>query len=129
MLRRGHYHLSVHLGVESLRTQVKFCPTLSYFKILMRSRDKSAILRIMNHHDIINRMYNIHLLIEQEATGTPDEFAARLRISRRQLYNVLDELKDYGSPHKYSRRRHTFYYAGEFEFVIKAFTFKFNNKK
>jgi predicted DNA-binding transcriptional regulator YafY len=78
----------------------------------------------MNRYEMVSRMYNIHLLIEQEVTGTPDEFAARFRISRRQLYYVLDELKDYGAQFKYSRRRHTFYYIREFEFALKTFVFK-----
>jgi len=95
----------------------------------MHRRDSGATLRIMNRYEIINRMYDIHLMIEQEATGTPDEFAARFHISRRQLYYVLDELRDYGSTHDYCRRRHTFYYTGDFEFAITTFVFKINGKK
>jgi predicted DNA-binding transcriptional regulator YafY len=68
----------------------------------------------MNPFDTIDRLYNIHKLIQQEETGTPDEFAQQFHLSRRQLYNILGELKDYGAVIKHNRTKHTFYYANDF---------------
>jgi predicted DNA-binding transcriptional regulator YafY len=72
----------------------------------------------MNHFDTISRLYNIHRLIQQEKTGTPDEFANCFHLSRRQLYNIIEELKDYGAPIKYSRKKRTFYYDGTFNISL-----------
>lgn len=66
----------------------------------------------------IDRACQIHALIQKEATGTPDEFAKRLHISRRLLYYLLDELKDVGAEIEYNHRKSTFYYANDFEFNI-----------
>jgi predicted DNA-binding transcriptional regulator YafY len=64
----------------------------------------------------IKRLYRMHKLILQEATGTPDEFAGRFHIKRRQLFNLLSELKDYGAPIEYSAINNTYYYTEDFDF-------------
>jgi hypothetical protein len=66
----------------------------------------------------IDRIFIIHGLIKKEATGNPDEFAERLHIKRRQLQNILDEIRDYGAKIMYDRVRETYYYANNFEIVI-----------
>lgn len=66
----------------------------------------------------IERMKYIHRLIKNGCTGNPQEFASRLNISRRQLYNELDLLKIQGAPLKYSRKRNSFYYENIFELEI-----------
>lgn len=48
--------------------------------------------------------------IRQERTGNAPYFAKRLEISVRQLYNLIDELKDFGLPVEYCRIRQTYYY-------------------
>lgn len=72
----------------------------------------------MNHFEIVNRLCRIHNLIQQENTGTPDEFAERICISRSQLYNCLGELRDYGALIKYSRKQRTFFYINNFKITI-----------
>lgn len=72
----------------------------------------------MKHFEIVKRLCKMHDMIEHEKTGTPNEFAAYLHISRRQLYNILEEVADYGVVVKYDRNRHTFYYAGDFQVII-----------
>jgi len=52
-------------------------------------------------------------LIRQRCTGTPDELAKRLSISRRALYDIIDELKADGIEIKYCRTRCSFYYNGD----------------
>ncbi|MDR1593720.1 MAG: helix-turn-helix domain-containing protein [Prevotellaceae bacterium] len=66
----------------------------------------------------IDRILIIHGLIKKKTTGTPDEFAERLHLKRRQLQNILDEIRDYGAEIMYDRIRSTYYYANNFEIVI-----------
>ena len=66
----------------------------------------------------IERIRYIHRLIRTESTGCPDRLAGRVHLSRRQLYNILEEIKDMGADIKYSRSRETFYYANPFVFQI-----------
>jgi predicted DNA-binding transcriptional regulator YafY len=77
----------------------------------------------------IERLYNIHKLILLEKTGTPDEFAYKIHLSRRQLYNILDELKDWGAEIKYSRIGHTFYYVNDFDVKINQLQISSRDKK
>ena len=58
----------------------------------------------------VARMERIDQLIRQEMTGNAPDFADRLNISVRQLYNLMDELKDLGLPIAYCRNRQTYYY-------------------
>lgn len=59
-------------------------------------------------------MQFLHKCIVQESTGTPCELVQRLRISKRHLYNLLDEFKDMGAEIQYSRIKETFYYKNNF---------------
>ena len=58
----------------------------------------------------IERFEKIDKLIRERRTGTPDELAHRIGISRRQLYNYLDELRSYCVEVSYSRICHSFEY-------------------
>jgi len=69
--------------------------------------------------ETIDRLSRIHRLIKREGTGTPDEFAERFNIKRRQLYNILDEFKDYGAEIRYSRIKNSFYYLNDFDVSVK----------
>jgi len=68
--------------------------------------------------EIINRAERIHRLIRNESTGNPCEFAERMALSRRQLYNLLDEFKDYGAEIRYCRNRQSFYYVNDFQLEL-----------
>lgn len=48
-------------------------------------------------------------LIENEITGNAIEFAAKIGLSRRMLFNYLDDLRDSGMVIEFSRRRNTYY--------------------
>jgi transcriptional antiterminator len=65
------------------------------------------------------RINKAHQLILEEKTGTPKEFADKLHISRSQLYNVLDLLKEYDAPVKYSKKINSFYYTKPFHLELK----------
>lgn len=66
----------------------------------------------------IELLQRIHKLIKSSCTGTPSEFARRMRISERYLREIIDEIKDLGAPINYSRRSETYYYSEPFEIDI-----------
>ncbi len=72
----------------------------------------------MQWFESINRIQSLHKLIENECSGTPCELAKHFCLSKRQLYNIIEELKIMGADIKYSKDRCTFYYANEFEFKL-----------
>jgi len=57
-------------------------------------------------------------LIKSRRTGSPDDLANRLGLSRRQLYVYLDYLKDYGLEICFSRIENSFVYCDHKEIVI-----------
>jgi len=75
----------------------------------------------MNPFDRIARLSSVHQLIKQRKTGSPIEFAKKFHISRSQLYNIKDELEDYGAIIKYSRKQNTFYCGNDFELTETVF--------
>ncbi len=79
----------------------------------------------MNLVEQIYRLERIDRLIRRKGTGPPDAFSRKLGISPRQLFRLLDELKSYGLPIKYSRERQTYYYIREVDFNI---TFEIRDK-
>jgi len=72
----------------------------------------------MNYYDINTRLYNIYKDILNRKKGTPDEFAKRYNISRRTLYNIMEEMKIRGADIKFSRINNCFYFNNDFEFKI-----------
>lgn len=80
----------------------------------------------MQLFESINRAQRIHQFIRNESTGTPCEFAERLRISRRQLYYCLEEFKDFGAQIMYSRTKNSFCYTNDFEFILTVKTSPLN---
>jgi hypothetical protein len=73
----------------------------------------------MNSIKNIERLQQIHALIETETTGTPRELASRLHISERLVYHLIEQLKDYNATIRYDRTRKTYYYEDEFELHVK----------
>ena len=61
----------------------------------------------------IERLQYLDKLIRKKSTGTPDELAGRLGISRSQLYNLISYFKDIGMEIKYSRLSKSFYYKNK----------------
>ena len=72
--------------------------------------------------ETIDRMRRIHHLIKREATGPADEFAGKFNLKRRQLYNILDEFKNFGADIRFSRMRNSFYYGNDFDVLVKITT-------
>lgn len=68
---------------------------------------------------LLDRIKIAHQLLLEEKTGTSQEFASKLNISRNQLYNVLDILKEYDAPIIYSKKINSFYYNRPFDLEVK----------
>ena len=64
----------------------------------------------------MERIKKINHLIEKEATGSPEDFAQNLGISRGHLYRLISVLNDYGASIEYSRKLNSFYYPQPFNF-------------
>ncbi|PWA04159.1 hypothetical protein [Flavobacterium psychrotolerans] len=73
----------------------------------------------MNFIKKVERINKTHHLVCQEKTGSPFELACILGISRSQLYNIIDMLKENDAPIKYSKKRTTFYYEQPFDLELK----------
>ena len=66
----------------------------------------------------LERLKRMNELIKAECTGTPDEFANLLNISRRQLYEYISYIKDLGVGIGYSKRLKTFYLTNGHELTV-----------
>lgn len=62
----------------------------------------------------IERINLIHKLIDKRSTGTPELFAQRLSVGKRQLFNIIDELKTLGAPICYDASINSYCYEEEF---------------
>lgn len=69
----------------------------------------------------IDRLRRMDDLIRRKATGTPNEFAEKLGLSPSQLFLVLKEMKELGTPIQYCTVRKSYYYEVEGRLVIVDF--------
>ena len=68
---------------------------------------------------LIEKLYqfeHVHTLIRLKGTGTPEEFAKKLEVSKRSLERIIQEMRDIGLPIVYDTERHTYYYEREVKF-------------
>ena len=72
----------------------------------------------MNLSQTIERLQVLHSLISQKKTGTPEQLAKRLGVSRSCLYNLIEELRVFQIPILYSRKIESFYYEKEVKFDL-----------
>lgn len=70
----------------------------------------------MKHY--LNLLLRLDQYIHQKGTGSPPEFARKLGISERSLYEYLKVLKDLGAPIKWSRQERSYYYTAEGQFRV-----------
>lgn len=66
----------------------------------------------------INRLQQLDQLIRQKRTGSADDLAQRLNLSRRQVYNWIDQLRDLGLEIEYNRGIQSFYYVKSYKVSI-----------
>jgi biotin operon repressor len=87
-------------------------------KILPLLKSHNPNTNVMKALEQLERLQRIHDLIKAERTGCPDEFANSMHISRRQLYEYIQVIKDLGVGVKYSKGRNTFYLCNGHELDI-----------
>jgi hypothetical protein len=67
----------------------------------------------------MHRVEQMHYLIKNRATGTPEQFAAKVGLSRRSLFSWIEQLRDdFNFPIAYDPDRKSYFYTSEGEFVF-----------
>ena len=66
----------------------------------------------------LERISMMHKLVSRQKTGTPDEFARQLGVSRTSLYELIDEMRSRGAPILYSKSARTFFYRQPYNIEI-----------
>ena len=72
----------------------------------------------MKVFEYLERISRMHRMVQRKATGTPDECARQLGVSRTTLYELIDELRLHGAPIVYSKSARTYYYNSPFDITI-----------
>ena len=67
----------------------------------------------MNTNEYLTRIKQIDKLIRLRHTGTPEKCACKLNISKRTLYNYINEMRDIGTPISYSKELQSYIYTTE----------------
>lgn len=66
----------------------------------------------------IERLRKAHELIKQEKTGVPKDFAKKLHVSEREVYRVLEYLKEIDAEISFSNNLQSYYYSNEFDLLV-----------
>jgi predicted DNA-binding transcriptional regulator YafY len=66
----------------------------------------------------LNKIKRVDALIRRKATGTPDQLADKLEVSRRTIFRIIDDLKELGAPVIYSKFRQSYQYEDDFELKL-----------
>jgi len=72
----------------------------------------------MKIFEYLDRIGKMHKLVQRRRTGTPEEFARQLGVSRTSLYELIDELRSRGAPISYSKAAKTYYYTEPFDISV-----------
>lgn len=59
----------------------------------------------------IDRLERLHLLIKRKSTGTVDELADKIGLSRRQTLEYISDMKELGAPIQFCKYRNTYFYT------------------
>jgi len=65
----------------------------------------------------LDLLLRLDQFIRQKGTGSPPEFARKMGVSERSLYEYLKVLKGLGAPIRFSRQDRSYYYetSGQFQ--------------
>jgi len=66
----------------------------------------------------LERLQQLHNLIDTQSTGSPGELADKLNVSERLVYNLIEQLKDFEAAICYSRKSKTYYYCEDFQLEV-----------
>jgi predicted DNA-binding transcriptional regulator YafY len=72
----------------------------------------------MKLFEYLDRINTMHKLVSRQRTGTPDELARSLGVSRTTLYELIDELRSRGAPIVYSKSAKTFFYRQPYDIAV-----------
>jgi len=72
----------------------------------------------MKVFEYLDRISMLHKHVANQGTGTPEEFARRLGVSRTSLYELIDELRSRGAPIAYSKSAKTFFYKQPYDIAV-----------
>jgi biotin operon repressor len=72
----------------------------------------------MKLFEYLDRINTMHKLVSRQRTGTPEELARSLGVSRTSLYELIDELRSRGAPIVYSKSEKTFFYSQPYDIVV-----------
>jgi predicted DNA-binding transcriptional regulator YafY len=72
----------------------------------------------MAKSDFIHILQRMDRMIRTRSTGSPEDFACRLSISERSLYNYLAVMRELGAPLHYSRTYESYLYREEGRFLV-----------
>jgi biotin operon repressor len=72
----------------------------------------------MKVFEYLDRISLMHKLVMRQKTGTPEEFAGQLGVSRTSLYELIDELRSRGVPIAYSKSAKTFFYRQPYDIAV-----------
>jgi biotin operon repressor len=72
----------------------------------------------MKVFEYLERISLMHKLVSRQKTGTPEEFARQLGVSRTSLYELIDELRMRGVPIAYSKSAKTFFYRQPYDIAV-----------
>ncbi len=87
----------------------------------MQSQINSVTLLYLSVQKYIERIRYIDSLISKRGTGSVEQLAAKLNLSRRTTLDYLREMKELGCPIKYCRKRNSYYYTEEGNVFISFF--------
>jgi hypothetical protein len=69
--------------------------------------------------DLFNRLEQIDFLISCRSTGNPKNFAKRIGVSERALYDTIILMKSLGAPIGYCKQKKTYFYVENGNLSIK----------
>jgi len=81
----------------------------------------SGSKKITAMRQYLNLLQRLDQFIRRKRTGSPPEFARKMGISERSLYEYLKVLKELGAPIRFSRQEHSYYYEVEGQFFVSFF--------
>jgi len=68
----------------------------------------------MSFREQLETIKRIDDLINRKGTGSPDQLAERLQISRASVFRYINDLKSFGAPIKYCKYRNSYIYKENF---------------
>ncbi len=64
--------------------------------------------------ELVERLNRVHKLILNKKTGRPDDFAKTIKVSKSQIFNYLDYIRDFGAEITYNSSAESYEYTGDY---------------